>query len=148
MPDPRPGQGAKRCFQSAGPVDSPAERILVQPAFQLAEDLPVAGGIVLHAARLRQQHQVLVPVQFPDDLVIARTLEIQVRDQPEVAQAGLHRVLVIAAPTDFRTCVYRYAQQRKPVFTDARRQAPCFHLKRRPTQPCRSRRRVGQLWQR
>ena len=60
----------------------------------------------------------LVPVQFPDDLVIACPGDIEERYQTEVVGAGFFPVNVVPPPGDFGSCFERQPEQREPVFAD------------------------------
>ena len=72
----------------------------------------------------------LMPVQLPDDFVIARALEIQIRNQPEIVRTGCPAALVIVPPVDLRTSFNFLSEQRKPVLQDLIGQPLDFHRKR------------------
>ena len=79
MIQPHPGERAHGHFQGAGPVDPAQERVLFYPVLPLAKGLVQKLAPVGEEESLREQWKMLVPVQFPDDFVIARAREIQVR---------------------------------------------------------------------
>jgi hypothetical protein len=77
------------------------KRIRCDPAIQLGANLGQISRVTREQMRLRQNHQVLMPVQLPDDFVIARARRIQERNAPEIYKICLDPARVIAAPTDF-----------------------------------------------
>src|SRR5579871_3353055 len=66
MVDPDPGKRPESDFESARPVDPPPERVLLQPACELGLDLREIRRFSRQAEGLRQDDQVLVPVQLPN----------------------------------------------------------------------------------
>src|SRR5579863_563321 len=97
---PNPGKRPKSDFKGAAPVDSVQERILLPPGGQLTFRLAQILVAAREPERLRQNHQVLVPVQLPDDLVIPGALEIQIRNPGGIGETGGLVVNRVAAPFD------------------------------------------------
>ena len=93
---PRPGDRSKREFERAGPVHADQRRVRRHPAGRLRDE---AGAIPLIAGeppRAPERQPVLVPVQLPDHLVVARR-RIEIRHVgPEAARraAARHRIEV------------------------------------------------------
>src|SRR5690242_7946423 len=76
--NPDPGKGPERDFERAGPINAALKRVLAEPAFELTEDLALELFAAGKKESLREQRKVLVPVQFPDEFVIADRCEIQI----------------------------------------------------------------------
>src|SRR5579872_2169195 len=115
MVDPDPGERAKRDLEGARPIHAALEGILCEPAFQLPADLVEKLLSSGQPVGLRQQHQVLMPVQLPNYLVIANAREIEIRYQPEITQSTLLPMDVIAPPVNLRPCVEDIPQQRETM---------------------------------
>ena len=126
MVSPNPGQRPEGHFQRAGPIDSPAVRVLCKPALELSLNLFEICGVSGEPICLGQQHELLVPVQLPNELVVARPGCIKIWDSPEIIQPGLYFARVIAAPADLRPCVNLSAENRERVFSDLRGQFDHF----------------------
>src|SRR4029077_3993004 len=75
---------------------------------------------------LGQKHEVLVPVQLPNELVVASPGHIEIWDSPEILQLGLYAARVIATPADLRARVDIPAENRERVFPDLRSQFDDF----------------------
>ncbi len=70
-------------------------------AYQRINPHPVQRAIFVgQKMRLRQDKQVLVPVQFPDRFVVAGTRRVQVGNKAEIFQPGLDPTQVVATPTN------------------------------------------------
>src|SRR5579863_6805318 len=99
--DPQPRQCPESDFQGAGPVNAAPVPILLEPAIekflQMVQKLAPPGKL----PGLCQRHQMLMPIQFPDNFVIPHPRRVQIREQPEVASAGLYIMDRIAPPADF-----------------------------------------------
>ncbi len=98
--DPDPGQGAKRDFKRARPIDAAHKRIGGNPALYLSERLRAEPFLLCELERLRQQNQVLVAVQLPNPLVIADALHIEIRNEFEVTKRAGSAAHVVAPPCD------------------------------------------------
>src|ERR1700674_3331636 len=98
QPDPR--ERPESDFKGTAPADALQERILLPPGGQLTFRLAQILLTAFEQERLRQNHQVLVPVQLPDDLVIPGALEIQVRNAAGTGEAGGLIVNRVASPVD------------------------------------------------
>ncbi len=83
MVDPDPRQRPERDLQRARPIDSALKRIPGDPALELRANLIQVRGVAGQQVRLRKNHQVLMPVQLPNDFVIARPAPY-----PRKARAG------------------------------------------------------------
>src|SRR5215471_519064 len=91
--NPNPRKCPEPDFQGAAPVDPTLKRILSPPLFDVLED---AVAVLLAAGKsrcLRKQHEMLVPVQLPDELVVPNCREIQVGNSAEVLRRGLGTVI-------------------------------------------------------
>src|SRR5580698_8484361 len=98
--DPDPGQGAKRDFESAGPVGPAMKRVGRDPAFELRLNFVPMASVAGQQKRLGQDNQVLMTIQFPDQFVVARAGRVEVRYAAEVDRAGFNAARIIAAPAD------------------------------------------------
>src|SRR5580698_10871910 len=97
---PDPGQGAKGDFERAGPVGPAMKRVGRDPAFELRLNFVPMASVAGQQIRLGQDNQVLMTVQFPDQLVVARAGRVEVRYAAEVDGAGFNAARIIAAPMD------------------------------------------------
>src|ERR1019366_7101458 len=98
MPYPYPRQRAERDLESAGAVDAALKLVLRPPVFQLADhrvEVLVAPG---DNKRLRQQNQVLVPVDLPYQLVVSGRCQIEIGDRPKIPLRSFNAALRIAPP--------------------------------------------------
>jgi len=126
MISPNPRQRPEGHFERTGPIDSPAVRVLREPALQLSLNFAEICGVRREPISLGQKHEVLVPVQLPNELVVASLGRIQIWDSPKIIQPGLDSARVIAAPADLRPAVDLSAENRKRVFSDLRGQFDHF----------------------
>src|SRR5579864_8462247 len=97
-----------------------AVRILCEPALQLSLNFCEISGVSGEPISLGQKHEVLVPVQLPNELVVASPGRIQIWDSPEIIQLALYFARVIATPADLRPRVNRSAENRELMFSDLR----------------------------
>ena len=67
---------------------------------------------------LRQDNQVLMPVQFPDRFVVAGARRVQVSNAAKVGEAGFDAARIVAPPADFRPCIDDRSQNWKAVALD------------------------------
>src|SRR5579872_5442692 len=91
------------------------ERIRLRPRFDLRKYL---GEICLVSAehkRLREQDQVLMAIQLPNDFVIACARRVEIGNAPEIIEAGFAAAHVIAPPVDRGSRVDRQAKKRKAM---------------------------------
>ena len=118
-PEPRPGQAAERRLEGAGPIDAAQERVLIHPAFQLAErfvqELPPAA----QQKGLGQQRQMLMAIQLPDHFVVANPREIEIRHEAEIGSPRGDAVGVIAPPVYVRPCFDGQSEQREAMLQHA-----------------------------
>src|SRR5215471_2711988 len=96
--NPYPGKDAKSDLQGAGPIDTAAERILVEPGNKLGPEILQKLLAITQQVSLSQSHQVLVAIQLPDNLVIAHTGEIEVWNPAEIGKPTFPEAKIIAPP--------------------------------------------------
>src|SRR5215472_4758550 len=114
LENPDPGEGTKGDFQAASPVDSQRVGIGALPGVELAEDFFRIPAIVGQQAGLGQRDQVLMPVEFPCELVVADGDEIEERDLVPGHKGSALLVERVEMPVDLRSVVKsRVAQQSK-----------------------------------
>src|SRR5690349_1971822 len=87
----------------------------IDPAVELRPSLIQVALVAGKQEGLREQHQVLVPVQLPDDLVIAGFRSVQIRHAAEIVQTCFLAIRVVATPEDFWSRFDGQAEQRKAV---------------------------------
>ena len=96
MERPEPRERSKTQLQHAGPVDALQRRVGGQPVFELVDECVVVARFAGELMRAGERQPVLVPVDLPDHLVVAR-LRRQVRDRRPVTGRSLaivNRILV------------------------------------------------------
>src|ERR1700682_3376323 len=134
---PNPRQRPKAHLQRASPVDPPLKWILPPPALQLPHNLVEPGIVPRNQPDLRQQNQMLMPVQLPDVLVVPRPRRVQIRNQPKVPSPGFLPAPIIPPPPNLVTSLDSPAQQWKPMRPDLLRQLDRFSGKLGPRNPPR-----------
>ena len=80
MTNPEPRKAAKANLQAAGPIDPEWIRIFVAPVVPLAKDFASKPLLSRESIRSGKRGEVLVPIQFPDDLGISDFAEIEIAD--------------------------------------------------------------------
>src|SRR5262249_10856289 len=105
MRDPHPGQGAHGDLERARPVDATHVGICHPPAFQLALDLTNEVLPAGHASRLRQDDEMLMAIELPDDLVVADAARVEEGNGPRICGPAGDVPRVVAAPIDVRAGV-------------------------------------------
>src|SRR5436190_1293176 len=113
--NPDPGERAETDFERARPIDPSMQRILIEPTFDLPVNLFREIGAARQNVRLRQQDKMLVPVQLPDDLVIAGARGVEIRNAAEVDGGSFPAAHIIAAPLNLRTRLDRDSQDREAM---------------------------------
>src|SRR6516165_6911720 len=98
MPYPYPRQRSKPNLKRTSPVDSTLKRVVVPPVFKLADNRFEVPRVRRRQECLRQQHQVLMAVDLPNDLVIARNCDVKIRDESEVITRRLLTTQGIPSP--------------------------------------------------
>src|SRR5580700_9532790 len=73
---PDPGQRAKRDLQRAGPINAVLERIFSNPVFPLLYECLEKFTPAGKESGLSEEHEILMPIQFPDELVIPDSSEV------------------------------------------------------------------------
>jgi len=119
-PDPR--KRAERDLQRTRPIGSPMEWILLHPTIQLRAYFFEISRFAGQQVSLRQHHQVLMPVQLPDDFVVAREAGIEVWNAPEIERICFDASNVIAPPADLGACFDHRSEQRKSMLPYLRRE--------------------------
>jgi hypothetical protein len=102
------------------------ERIFVHPTRELGTDFVQISGVSGQQVGLRQNHQVLMPVQLPNDFVIAGMLCVEEPNTAKVDQSSLDAPQIIPAPMDLGAGIDGPAKDRKPVRADVFRKADYF----------------------
>src|SRR5260370_31088331 len=110
--DPDPRQAAKCDLESASPVDPLLNGILPTPAFELPHDLAQKLLAAGEQVSLRQQHQVLMPVEFPDTFVVAGLGRVEIGNAPKIHGLRFHAAGIIPPPANIWIGLQRCAQQR------------------------------------
>src|SRR5438132_1549282 len=83
-PDPR--QTSERHFQAAGPINADWIRVFSVPVLPLVEYFLGKPLITCKPVCLRQNHEMLMAVQFPDNFAIAGFFKIKIADvEPELS---------------------------------------------------------------
>src|SRR5579885_26004 len=93
--DPDPGQAAKCHLQTARPVDAHGVGIFLMPVPPLVEEFSQKALLRRKVIGFGEYHEVLVAVQFPNNLVVAYFLKLKVANfVPGLAWRSLpiHRV--------------------------------------------------------
>ena len=146
--NPDPGERAERHLEGAGPVDAALERVRLHPAFPLRKGVVQKLRPARQPPRLREQNQVLMPIDLPDDLVVARARGIEVRNAAEVGGSGLDAAGVIAPPADVPPGLYVEAEQRETAPQNVPGDALDVGRVGGPPQPPHHRFRIGKRGQR
>src|ERR1700682_1650584 len=84
MPHPSPRQGTEGYLKRTRPVDAALERILFEPTPKLGLDLRQGFAVAVKAVVLRQDHEMLMPVQFPNYFVVSDACLIKVGNAPKI----------------------------------------------------------------
>src|SRR5580704_452042 len=116
--DPDPRQRAECDFERTGPVSPAMKRVGDDPAFELRANFVQVAHVARQQIGLRQNNQVLVAVQFPDRLVVARARRVEIRNAAKVAETGFNPAQIVAAPADIGTGVDGHSQNWKLVAPD------------------------------
>src|SRR5438105_3427052 len=103
--DPYPRKRTEGHFERADPIHAAEVRVRRPPALEFVLDLEQVLLTAGQPARLREQHEVLVAIELPHDLVIANAFQIQVRNRSAVGRSATDSVNVIAAPINVWTRV-------------------------------------------
>src|SRR5260370_42684467 len=113
--DPHPGESAKRDLESARPVDPTLKRVLLEPAFELARNLDQEILPSRQQVGLGQQDQVLMAVEFPNNLVVARLGGVEIGNAAKVFGAGFDAAGIVPPPADLGVRPEGHAQQREAM---------------------------------
>ena len=105
VPHPKPRQAPERHFKRTSPIHADRVGVLLLPVVpkrqQLRDELLPPGQPV----RLRQRGQPLLPVQLPDDLVVADLLEVEESDLVPGPAGRALGVYGVELPVHFRSVV-------------------------------------------
>src|SRR5260370_13956637 len=123
---PDPGARAKRGLQRARPINSAMKRIFLEPVVELRANLGQIRGVARESIRLRQDHQVLMAIQLPNDLVISGLARVEIGNPAKIAQPGFDSAGVIAPPGDRRAGVDGQTENRKAMRTNLFRERDCL----------------------
>ena len=115
MVNPNPRKRAEGHFERTCPIGSTMKWIRLDPAFQLRANLVQVCGVTRQQVRLRQDHQVLMTVQFPNDFVIAGARSVQEGDAAEIDQTGINTARVIAPPVDLGAGIHDLSEDRESM---------------------------------
>ena len=129
--DPDPCERPKCDFERARPIDPAMERIFVHPTRELRTGFIQISGIPGQQVGLRQNHQVLMPVQLPNDFVIAGMRGIEEPNMAKIGQTSLDALQIIPAPMNLGAGIDGTAKDRKPVRPDVFRKTDHFLSARR-----------------
>jgi hypothetical protein len=99
---PGPGHRPEGRFQHAGPVDAAFGRVRLDPAFELGDEDVAIAAVAGQPERASERAPVLMPVQLPDDLVVAAGW-IQIGNRRPELQRHSDIVDRIAMPVRRRT---------------------------------------------
>ena len=116
--NPHPRKRSEGYLQRAAEVDAALERILLKPTLHLLTEIVEKLPPPSQSPGLREQNQLLMPIQLPDDFVVAHARRIQIRNTPEVQRLRLDPAAVVPAPPNRRTRGNLQAKQRKPACQD------------------------------
>src|SRR5579863_2562364 len=114
--NPHPGECSKADLERTRPVDAAMKRIRGDPAFDLGPDLVQEAIVAREQKSLREQHQVLMAVQLPNDLMVSGLRRVQIRNAAEIVQTCFPAADIVAPPVDLWPSFDGQAQQREPVF--------------------------------
>src|ERR1700720_147061 len=131
MAYPQPRDTSKRHFQAAAPVDADRIRVCPLPGVPLLLQFGSVLFLSGQSPGLRQDHQMLMPVQFPRDLVITDLGEIEKIDLEPWFEWRPFAMDYIQMPINFGAVVeVRVSQQAEAVTTDfVRLTEDAFHLR-------------------
>src|ERR1700678_1662250 len=116
--DPQPGQRPKPDLQSARPVRSAMKRVIRDPTVDLRANLIQVPNFARQPVGLGQNNQVLMTVQFPNQLVVAGAGSVKVRNAAKITQIGFDAARVIAPPMDVGPGVDSHREDWKLVALD------------------------------
>ena len=85
------------------------------PTYDLGCDFLRNPRVLRQRPFLRQHHQMLMTIQFPNPLMISAALKIEERNPPEPDGFGCNTVLIIESPVDLRSGTDRLVEDRKLV---------------------------------
>ena len=75
---PYPGNGAKRQFETTGPIDSDLRRIVIHPRGNVVRDERCITIVIREQVRATECHKVLMAIQLPCELAIAGHERVEV----------------------------------------------------------------------
>ena len=88
----------KRYFERTGPVDATLERVFVPPVFELEEDVLAVRFVAGEHSGLGEQDKMLVTIDFPNELVIAGSSEVEIWNPAEIACRCFDTAVRVATP--------------------------------------------------
>src|SRR5438552_1970805 len=111
-PDPQPGEAAKGNLQTAGPVDSHAIWVLLLPVIPLPEQLLCIPRFGRQTISLGQSDKVLVAIEFPNDLRVARLVKVEIAHPEPCGEGHLLAMHSIKMPIYFRAVVNAFVPEK------------------------------------
>src|SRR6516162_7777252 len=118
VPYPNPREGTKGNFESAGPVDTPLERILLPPVLELPEDVLPEFLASRNHVGLSQKDKMLVAVDLPDKLVVADSRSVEIRKAAKVIFRSLGSLQRVAPPGHLRAVFDQLVENGDPALED------------------------------
>src|SRR5208337_4701752 len=106
--NPKPRHAAECHLESAGPIDAERIRICLPPRKPLIHQFIGVDAITGHEPGLGERDQMLMTVQFPDDLVVADFMKIQKIDFEPWPQRAARAMNGIGMPIDVGAIVERF----------------------------------------
>jgi hypothetical protein len=119
--NPYPRERPKGDLESARPIDSAHERVVVEPAADLSLSFLQEGLFLAELVRLSEEHQMLVSIQLPNLFVVTHTRGIEIRNSTEVRRAAIDAPAIIVAPMYVAAGAQRVSEQWNLVTEDFRR---------------------------
>ncbi len=143
--DPDPRHRPETHFQRAGPIDPAMIRIRREPAFELRANLLQVRRISTQAERLRQKHEMLMPIRFPNHFMIAPAPGVQIRNAAEISKTGFDAAGMIAPPRNVWAGIDDQAEDRKAMLSNLFGKCQNFRGKCGSLECGGNRRRIGKF---
>src|ERR1043165_8225051 len=83
---PQPRHRAKRDFQTARPVNPELRRVRVHPCLEMRRERARVSLIARQPVSLTERHEILMPVQLPDDLLVTGDFSVEIVELAPVQQ--------------------------------------------------------------
>src|SRR5437868_13407621 len=118
MERPQPSDGAKRNFETARPVDTELRRVRVHPSVGVCDERLGVSFIARVPVSATERHEVLMPVQLPSELLVARDARIEKVNLAPMDERRAHARRGFEMPINGRAEVERALTQQIKL--------PCF----------------------